>query len=66
MGRSLADSIAAPRLHTEGGWSLEFEKSWPEHETTSLARLGYTVKTGGSATLSAVALEDGEMRKAMR
>ncbi len=31
-----------------------------------LAKLGYKVRTGGAATLSAVAIEDGVMRAAMR
>jgi gamma-glutamyltranspeptidase/glutathione hydrolase len=66
LGRPLAESIAAPRMHTEGDATLEFEKAWPEDETESFRKLGYTVKTAGNATLSAVALENGSMHAAMR
>jgi gamma-glutamyltranspeptidase/glutathione hydrolase len=66
LGESLEAAIAAPRMHTEGGAALEFEKAWLLDETTALARLGYSIKTGSSATLSAVAVQDGVMRAAMR
>jgi gamma-glutamyltranspeptidase/glutathione hydrolase len=66
LEQPLATAIAAPRLHTEGRVALEFEKSWPADETSALEKVGYTVKTGGSATLSAVALEQGSLRAAMR
>jgi gamma-glutamyltranspeptidase/glutathione hydrolase len=62
----LAEAIAAPRLHTEGNASIEFEKEWPEDEAESFRQLGYTVKTGGSAVLSAVARENARLLAAMR
>jgi gamma-glutamyltranspeptidase/glutathione hydrolase len=65
-GESLDAAMDAPRLHTEGDAAVEFEKSWPAGETGALKKLGYTVKTAGAATLSAVAQEDGELRAAMR
>ena len=66
LGQPLAESIAAPRLHTEGNATLEFEKAWPEVETESFRKLGYNVKTAVSATLSAVALENGSRHAAIR
>ena len=60
------DRRNAPRIHTEGAPTVEFEKAWPESETTALKTIGDTVKTAGAATLSAVALEDGVMHAAMR
>jgi len=65
-GQRFETAIAAPRCHTEGDDTLEFEKSWPESETSELAKLGYRVKPGGSATLSAVVREAGVWRPAMR
>jgi gamma-glutamyltranspeptidase/glutathione hydrolase len=65
-GKSFAASMDAPRVHTEGTAALEFQKEWPTDETAALAKCGYTVKTGGSATLSAVGIENGKMLAAMR
>ncbi|MDZ4287542.1 MAG: gamma-glutamyltransferase [Prosthecobacter sp.] len=58
--QSFSTSLAAPRIHTEGTKSLEFQKAWPVAEIDALAKLGYQIKTGGSATLSAVANENGK------
>ena len=65
-GEPLDTATKAPRIHTEGTSAVEFEQAWPAAETGALKKLGYTVKTAGAATLSAVALEDGELRAAMR
>lgn len=66
FGRSLAESVAAPRLHTEGNASLVLEQRWSADEQTAFRQLGYQVTHSGSATVSAVAFEDGELRAAMR
>jgi gamma-glutamyltranspeptidase/glutathione hydrolase len=66
LGKPLAASIAAPRVHTEGDSALSFEKAWPATETAALRRLGYAVSTAGSANMSAVALENGALHKARR
>ena len=66
LGRPLADSIAAPRMHTQGDAALEFEPAWPADELPAFKDFGYSVKTSSSATLSAVAIEDGQLRFAMR
>jgi acyl CoA:acetate/3-ketoacid CoA transferase len=46
--------------------TLDFEKHWPEADLNALRQRGYTTRTGGSATLSAVALENGQLCSAMR
>jgi gamma-glutamyltranspeptidase/glutathione hydrolase len=68
LGRSLEESVAAPRMHTEGSLGLDLEKSWPEEEARALAGLGYAVKTGTAATLSAVRVdaEFTQLARAMR
>lgn len=66
LGKSFESAMDAPRIHTEGDSTLEFEKSWPGSVTSALAKPGYQVKTGGAATLSAVLLDGGMMRAAMR
>ncbi len=66
LKKTLAESFAAPRFHTEGNPTLEFEKHWPEENLKSLGQLGYTTRTGGNATLSAVAQEGGQLRAGMR
>lgn len=65
-GRNLADSIAAPRMHTEGMLNLQLEKHWPDDQARSLKSYGYKVSTAASAVLSAVAYENGQMASAMR
>ena len=66
LGLPIKESIAASRLHTEGDTTLAVEKSWPAEETNALRNLGYTFTTSGSATMSAVALENGELHQARR
>ncbi len=66
LGQPLDGAMNAPRLHTEGDPAAEFEKAWDAGELSALSKMGYKVKIGGSATLSAVAIEDGVMRAAMR
>lgn len=57
--RPFAESLASPRLHTEGGKVIEHQKAWPKPSIDALTKAGYTMKVGGSATLSGVALENG-------
>lgn len=59
-GRPFGESLASPRLHTEGGKLVEHQKAWPKPSIDALNKAGYAVKTGGSATLSGVALENGK------
>jgi len=64
--QTLAKSMAAPRIHTEGNLSVELEKSWPGKDQAKLSEFGYQVKTGSSATLSAVAKEEDRLVAGMR
>jgi gamma-glutamyltranspeptidase/glutathione hydrolase len=66
MGRSLAEAMAAPRPHTEGSAAMWLEKHWPEMEEPNLRKLGYTLRTGTSAVLSAVAQEKDGLVSGMR
>jgi gamma-glutamyltranspeptidase/glutathione hydrolase len=66
LDKSLAESIAAPRLHTEGSAELEVEALWPTDERDTLQAIGYRIRTAGSAALSAVALEQGQLQTAIR
>jgi gamma-glutamyltranspeptidase / glutathione hydrolase len=65
---SLAEAVAAPRIHTEGGNQLTLERTWPESHGIYLRKVGYEVQTGGSALVDAVAIntETGERLKATR
>lgn len=59
-GRPFGESLAAPRLHTEGSKLVEHQPEWPTQSIDTLNNAGYTVKPGGSASLSGVALENGK------
>jgi gamma-glutamyltranspeptidase/glutathione hydrolase len=56
-GAELEDAMAAPRLHTEGDRVLTLESSWPEEDVAHLKKIGYTVRTGPSANVHAVAVD---------
>ncbi len=55
-GMSLADAVAASRLHTEGGMRVMLERTWPEKHVRYLRRIGYEVSTGSSAIVYGVAV----------
>jgi gamma-glutamyltranspeptidase/glutathione hydrolase len=59
VGRGLpaAEAVAARRLHTEGGLEVTLEAGWPAADVEYLKQAGYTVKTGPSATVHAVAYD---------
>ncbi len=60
IGKPFIESLAAPRLHTEGSKQVEYQPNWSKQSITLLKNAGYTVKPGGSALLSGVALENGK------
>ena len=68
QGKNLADSVAAPRMHTEGNMNLTLEAGWPENEVAAFGEMGYRVRSGRSASISAVAidLETGALSSAER
>ncbi len=65
---SIADAVAAPRLHTEGDLDLTVEAAWPEADAAAWRQLGYAVKRGPGATMHAicVAAASGPGRTASR
>jgi gamma-glutamyltranspeptidase/glutathione hydrolase len=58
-GKSLADAVTAPRMHTEGMLAVQFEKAWPAEQAEELKKRGYVVTTSASATISAAGVGDG-------
>ena len=66
--RALADAVKAPRMHTEGDRNLSLEAAWPPEVVDYLKRIGYSVRTGPGANLSAIArdLATGGLQSAMR
>ncbi len=65
-GQSLNVSMNAARLHTTGDTKVECDAPWLKTEEASLKAIGYRTSTSRAAVLSAVAIEDGMMRAAMR
>jgi gamma-glutamyltranspeptidase / glutathione hydrolase len=67
-GRELAAAVKAPRVHTEGDQNLSLEASWPAAAVDHFKRVGYTVKTGPGASLSAIERDPatGEAQSAAR
>jgi gamma-glutamyltranspeptidase/glutathione hydrolase len=53
-GKPLSDAVKAPRMHTEGDRSLILEKDWPADVMDHLKKVGYTIRIGGVANLSAI------------
>jgi len=66
--RTLPEAVKAPRVHTEGDLSLLLEKDWPATVVDRFKELGYAVKEGTGATLSAIERDSmsGELRAAAR
>src|SRR5262245_3190454 len=53
-GKSLAESVKAPRLNTEGGLDGTLEKDWPADEVKRLKEIGFVLKTGPGAVIHAI------------
>ena len=58
----LARAFATPRLHTEGDATLAFGKGFSDVEIERLKRVGYTIKSGGGASLNAIARDPASGR----
>ena len=67
-GRPLGAAVRGPRVHTEGGRELVCEAAWPKPVTRHLVEVGYAVKAGAGATLSAIERDPvtGAVQSAMR
>jgi len=64
----LAEAVKAPRLHTEGDTAVSLEPGWPARVGEHLNAVGFDVKAGPGASLSAIEREaaTGELRTAAR
>ena len=67
-GKTVDEAMAAPRMNTDGNMRVTLEESWPEADLDAIRQMGYEVGTGGSATVSAAAidLDSGEFITALR
>ena len=67
-GRSMGEAIGSPRLHCTGTLDVTVEKGWPEADAEYLKQLGFRLKTGECAHISAVSFEakTGVSRATMR
>jgi len=57
QGLPLTDAVKAPRVHTEGDPIVTLEAAFPTETSEQLRAIGYTVKTGGAASLNAIERE---------
>jgi gamma-glutamyltranspeptidase/glutathione hydrolase len=55
--QSLAEAVKALRMHTEGGMDLTLEAAWPAADVEFFKKMGYRIKKGPSAYVSAVAFD---------
>jgi gamma-glutamyltranspeptidase/glutathione hydrolase len=67
-GASMEQALAAPRLQNTGTLDVSVEKNWPEAEIEYLKRIGFKVRTGLSAFVSAASFDPrtGERHAASR
>jgi gamma-glutamyltranspeptidase/glutathione hydrolase len=56
-GRPLEESVASPRLHTEGGMEVRVERGWPQADVNFLKSIGYTFEPPMGSFVSAVQLD---------
>jgi gamma-glutamyltranspeptidase / glutathione hydrolase len=59
-GRSIDDSVQAPRIHTEGDLDLRVEPGYSKADIDYLQKIGYTLKPPLNSFVSAVQLEAGK------
>jgi gamma-glutamyltranspeptidase/glutathione hydrolase len=57
LGEPMAAAVAAPRLHCTGGLDADVTSDWPVRDADYLREVGFNLKTGGSAFVSAVAID---------
>lgn len=56
-GQTAAEAVGGPRSHTTGALDLIFRGDWPKADLAYLREVGFNAKRGGSAAVSAVALD---------
>lgn len=57
LGRSAEESVSAPRLHCTGALDVETTKDWPARDADYLRGIGFKVKNGITAFVSAVSFD---------
>ena len=67
-GKELAEAVKAPRVHTEGDLTLALEAGWLAAVADHFKAVGYMVRTGPGANLSAIERDPatGTVRAASR
>ena len=68
LDATMEEAVAAPRLHTEGGLKLEFERPWPTAEQEYFKGIGFNVVNAASARVSAASFDpkSGDCRAVSR
>ena len=66
LKQGMEKSVKAPRLHCTGELDVELTKDWPEMEAAYLREVGFNVKEGPTALVSAVSFDSGESDAASR
>jgi gamma-glutamyltranspeptidase/glutathione hydrolase len=56
-GQTMDEAMAGPRMHTDGNMRVTLEASWPESDVEAIRGMGYEIRTGRSATISAAAID---------
>lgn len=56
LNQPMKPAVSAPRLHCTGGLNVEVTKDWPNRDSDYLREIGFNVKDGGTALVSAVSL----------
>ena len=56
LGASVEDSVAAPRIHTDGNLGLTVEAASPEADVEFLKGIGYSVRQGNVANTNTIFL----------
>ncbi len=54
---SMAEAVAAPRLHTEGTLTATLDAPAPDSQLSYLQQIGYQIRRGNSAVVSAVSFD---------
>ena len=57
QGKTMPDAMEAPRMHTTGNLDLRLDSTWDEAEVAAFTQMGYEVRRGAGARVSAAAID---------
>ncbi len=57
QGKTMPDAMEAPRMHTTGNLDLRLDSTWDESEIAAFTHMGYEVRRGDGARMSAAAID---------